>query len=72
MGDEFVLIHLGTNRIYRLNRTAARVWELLVAGMQRDELVEQVVSEFDINKENFVAEFDAFVATSAEDGLLTR
>jgi hypothetical protein len=27
--DEVVLVHLRTNRIYKLNETGARLWELL-------------------------------------------
>ena len=32
VGDEVVLVHLRTNRIYTLNRTGARFWELLEDG----------------------------------------
>ena len=30
--DETVLVHVRTNRIYRLNGTGSAIWELLVAG----------------------------------------
>src|SRR5829696_3032146 len=32
LGDEVVIVHLKTNQIYRLNRTAARFWELVAEG----------------------------------------
>lgn len=32
MGAEVVFVHLRTNRIYTLNATAARAWELLSEG----------------------------------------
>ena len=31
-GDHMVLIHMQTNKIFELNRTGARVWELLGEG----------------------------------------
>ncbi len=32
VGEEIVLVHLTTDRMYVLNQTAARAWELLCAG----------------------------------------
>ncbi len=32
LGENIVLVHLGTDRIYELNPTAARIWELIQTG----------------------------------------
>lgn len=71
VGDEFVLIHLPTNRIYRLNRTAARLWELLSAGIQADALFQQMLREFDVAEQDLAEELDQFLALLTKDGLLT-
>jgi hypothetical protein len=47
MGDAVVLIHLGTNRIYELNATGARIWELLVEGRSVEEIEEILSTEFE-------------------------
>lgn len=56
VGDEIVLVHTVTDKIYVLNRTGARVWELLAGAPDRAE-VERVLSE----------EFDAAGAPIADD-----
>ena len=38
LGDDTVLVHLKTNRIFALNPTGARFWELLLEGMNRGEI----------------------------------
>ncbi len=43
-----VLIHLGTNRIYELNATGTRIWELLNAGCDAAAIRTQLQKEFDV------------------------
>jgi hypothetical protein len=47
MGNAVVLIHLGTNRIYELNATGARIWELLVEGRSVEEIEKTLSTEFE-------------------------
>ena len=49
MGDETVLIHLHTNRIYELNRTGTRFWELLAAGNDPATIRATLLNEFAID-----------------------
>ncbi len=48
VGDELVLVHLGSDRILSLNRTAARVWDLVCAGGDPREIRERILAEFDV------------------------
>jgi hypothetical protein len=48
VGDEVVLVHTGTDQIYALNRTGARVWELLCDGCDQDEIARRLVQEFEV------------------------
>ena len=48
LGDELVLIHLRTDRMFVLNRTGARVWELLSTGVDLVEIQKQVLREFEV------------------------
>jgi len=47
LGDSAVLIRLNTNRIYELNATGARIWELLSDGATRQQVVDALRTEFD-------------------------
>jgi hypothetical protein len=51
IGDAAVLIHLRTNRIYELNPTGTRIWELLNAGWRRSAITRYLCSEFDVSVE---------------------
>jgi hypothetical protein len=67
---ETVLVHLQTNEIYALNRTATRAWELLASGSTKDEARAALQSEFDVPPEQLSAEIDALVAALVEKNLL--
>ncbi len=69
--DEAVLVHLGTNRIYSLNPTGARFWELLVAGHARSEIAKQLLHEFDVSAEQLEEEIEALLASLVSERLVT-
>ena len=51
MGDQVVLVHLGTDRIFELNSTAARIWDLLVDGRDQKEIEQLLCEEFQISQD---------------------
>jgi len=67
--DELVIVHLGTNRIYALNRTAGRAWELFAEGIDRAEIRERLLTEFAVEGSEFDAEIEAFFSSLASEGL---
>ena len=67
---ETVLVHLQTNEIYALNRTASRGWELLAGGMSKDSAIEQLRGEFDAPPEQIRDEIDTLIANLVEQKLL--
>lgn len=58
-----VVLHLGANRYYSLNESAAAVWTLIDAGLAIDAIVERVAREFAI---------DAGTASEAVARILAR
>lgn len=62
-GDDAVLIDLRTNEIYEMNRTAARMWQLLGDGLDVDDIERQLESEFEIEREELRRQIDSFLAT---------
>ena len=69
-GDEMVVVHLQTNRIYSLNRTGARLWSLLSDGHDRDSIVTRLVEEFDVREDVVGPEVDAMLASLLEERLV--
>jgi len=71
LDDEAVLVHLGTNRIYSLNPTGARFWELLTDGCPDVEIKRTLMKEFDVPPETLEAEIDALLRSLESEGLVT-
>jgi|SRR5215216_3593585 len=67
-GAGMLLIHLQTNRIYELNTTAARLWEVLSDG----SAPARMLAEFDVTEAQFNTELDAFISLLVKEGLLTE
>jgi hypothetical protein len=72
LGDEIVLVHLETNRIFSLSPTGARLWELLSAGRSRPEIERQLREEYDVSPEAVSAEIDSLVTLLEAEALVER
>ena len=70
LDDNYFLVHLVTNRIYELNATAARVWELLDEGLDRDEIDQRLTAEYDAEPQRVTHEVDALVGQLRAAGLI--
>lgn len=70
VGEEVVLVHMARNEIFTLNRTGARLWELLREGRTRSAAVEQLKTEFDASAETVEREADDFMALLEREGLV--
>lgn len=71
VGDETVLVHLQTNKIFALNATGARFWQLLNDGLSRDEIVERMLAEFDVAEDGLRGEIDELVTALSREDLVT-
>ena len=72
VGSEVVLVNLQTNRIYELNRTGARLWELIEAGRDRDQIQQALQREFDVNEPQLALEIDSFLTLLADANLVSE
>jgi hypothetical protein len=68
--EETVLVHLRTNRIYTLNPTAARLWELLEAGYDRSGIRSRMLGEFDVEGAQLDREIEEILGSLSAEGLL--
>ena len=70
VGDEIVLVDLKTDRIYSLNGTAARIWELVSSDRDRAEVERCMVAEFNVAATELAEAIDDIVGTMTRNGLL--
>ena len=70
VGETAVLVNLSSNRIYQLNATGARVWELLAAAPSLEGLVGELSHEFEIDREALEGEVAQIVGEFAREGLV--
>jgi hypothetical protein len=73
LDDSVVLVHLETNRIFTLNLTGSRIWDLLTgAAGHRDvgELEAMLRAEYDVDDERLHDDVVSLVAQLAEERLL--
>jgi Coenzyme PQQ synthesis protein D (PqqD) len=70
LGDEVVLVSLHTNRIFELNRTGGRFWELLQSENDRARIEQRLLEEFDVSQEELSAELDRLIKSLADEELV--
>jgi hypothetical protein len=70
LGDEVILLHLKTNRFFSLNRTGARLWELLVSGEQIGAIEERLCQEFEVEPSEVATEVEHMLAAMRDEQLI--
>lgn len=70
LDDEVVLVHLGTNRIYSLNATGGRYWELLEEGLGHEIIVRRMQAEFEVDQTMLEREIASITADLRRAGLV--
>jgi Coenzyme PQQ synthesis protein D (PqqD) len=70
LGNEVVLVSLQTNRIFELNRTGGRFWELLQTESDRGRIEERLLEEFEVSQEELAAEVDQLIESLADEELV--
>jgi hypothetical protein len=71
LGDQIVLFHLGSDRFYELNGTAARFWELLNTGNDVPQIQEKMLVEFAIDPEQLAGEAEALLDSLRQEDLIS-
>lgn len=65
-----VLVHLGTNRLFELNETATRFWELLVSGHGFESIFNEMVGEYEVEPEELRRELEENLAMLINEDLV--
>lgn len=68
--EGFILVDVSTQDIFELNETAQRIWELLVAGKDREEVITALFDEYEATREHIGECVDETIAELLDQGLL--
>jgi hypothetical protein len=71
LGDEVVLIHLKTDRLFVLNRTGARIWELLSGGHEVTEIEQRLLGEFEATRDEVAADIRSLLESLQREQLIS-
>jgi hypothetical protein len=69
--DELVLVQLRRNHVHALNRTGARLWELIAEGCSPEEALERMLEEFEVTRAKLRAEMDGLLDLLLREELLS-
>ena len=67
-----ILVDVSTNRIFELNETGTRVWELLGQGLDADRIVHHLVNEFEVEEVRAADEVTSLFVRLQIEGLLAQ
>ena len=70
LGETGVLVHLSSNRIFELNATGIRIWELVVEGLSRSAILARLQDEFAVDAAEAARDLDAFVRDLRQEQFL--
>jgi coenzyme PQQ synthesis protein D (PqqD) len=70
LGDQTILVHLDTNLMFDLNRTASRLWELAQPGRTRGEIEAQLLAEFAVDPAELAREVEQLLLGLQERKLI--
>jgi hypothetical protein len=66
-----VLVHVPTNRIFELNETGSRVWEMIGESLNADQIVQRLTDEFDVEKGHAADQVNELLTRLRDEGLLS-
>ena len=70
LDDEVLLLHMQSDRVFSLNTTAARLWELLVAGVELDSIRARLAEEFEVPSSDLAKEVEQLIALMIDEQLV--
>lgn len=73
--EVYVVLGIGSeayvpNQIMSVNETGAFLWPLLEKGAERQDLVDSLTKEYDVDAATAAADVDSFLARLRENGLI--
>ncbi|UCE27896.1 MAG: PqqD family protein [Candidatus Coatesbacteria bacterium] len=71
VGDEYFLLTTGDAMLHNIRESGVFIFEAIEKGAGRDEILDGLVEEFNVEKEVAAADLDAFLRELEEKGIIT-
>ncbi len=71
VGDEMVLLDFQSGMYYGLDPVGARIWQLLASERSLGDIVETILGEYDVAREEVERDIDRLVEELERRGLVT-
>jgi Coenzyme PQQ synthesis protein D (PqqD) len=71
LDQDTVLVDISTSRMFELNETGTRIWELLGQGLNVGQIVRHLVSEFEVEDGQAADELKTLLSQLQDQGLVT-
>ena len=70
--DEIVALDLGQSDYFTLNATGSALWNRLVEGATSEQLVQELIDQFDVDQETASRDVTDFLKSLEDRGLLAQ
>lgn len=71
LDQDTILVDISTSRMFELNETGTRIWELLGQGLNVGQIVQHLVSEFEVEDCQAADEVKTLLSQLQDQGLVT-
>ena len=72
LDDNQEMMHLERGKYFGLNPVGKRIWELIEEPKNFSEIIQQLLSEFDVTEEQCTKEVKAFLDKAIESDVITN
>lgn len=72
VGEHVVILDLNAGRYFSLEGSAARVWELILDGLDKQAIIQQMLSEYDVSETTLSRDITQLTRQMIDRGLLSR
>ena len=72
VGDETVILHLGSGTYFGLDAVGARVWQLMGEGKSLDEICDVVLDEYDVSREDLERDITSLIKDLLAQDLVSK
>ena len=72
LGPEVALLAMGSGLYYSLADVGVRVWQLIQAGISRDNLVSALLAEYDVEAAELEPDLDSLLGSLTREGLVVE
>lgn len=72
--DNYVLIDnsKNSNHIIKINEVSKRIFECIKEGKNKDEIIDILLNEYEVSKEQLLKDIDDFISDSISKGIIVN